>query len=455
MSIAMSHIPCFAITGHHRSATSLVASLLQSAGLNVGERLLGAHPSNKNGHYEDLDFLHFHIDVLNSQGFGDEGYVLRKSIEVPEQQVARARELIEARMRLGQPWTWKDPRTTLFLDFWKGMIPHLGFLCIFRAPWEVVDSQFRRGHAIYRSNPKLAVQVWMTYNQVILEFADRFPDQCLLIEGPAIGANPALLMAAIAKKFGLALGPAANRFDRDSLVRIDSSHLPCVIRHFFPEAVDIYEQLRSRAEIVVCRDDPCENRSTVDSTIDWALQHWHDLRETQRQLQRTQNDIEEVKRQGKASLDEHLARCQELQRAQADIEEVKRQARASLDEHLAHCQERQALAEEMQRHKEQAEARLQEVQRDIDEWRRLKEQFESIATQLRHEKVSADALNRQQEESHACTRSLLRQTSTELAQAHRELSRTQDLLQRMESSKFWKLRRAWFKVKKRINRQAA
>ena len=43
--------PCFAITGHHRSGTSLVASLLQSAGLDIGERLMVANEYNKRGYF--------------------------------------------------------------------------------------------------------------------------------------------------------------------------------------------------------------------------------------------------------------------------------------------------------------------------------------------------------------------------------------------------------------------
>src|SRR4051794_10400370 len=60
--------PCFAITGHHRSGTSLIASMLQTGGLDIGSRLFGPSEANKPGHFEDMDFLNFHVDALRAQG---------------------------------------------------------------------------------------------------------------------------------------------------------------------------------------------------------------------------------------------------------------------------------------------------------------------------------------------------------------------------------------------------
>ncbi|MEY2858272.1 MAG: hypothetical protein RLZZ74_2584, partial [Cyanobacteriota bacterium] len=42
------------ITGMHRSGTSLTASLLQSAGVNLGDRLMSEDRGNSKGHFEDL-----------------------------------------------------------------------------------------------------------------------------------------------------------------------------------------------------------------------------------------------------------------------------------------------------------------------------------------------------------------------------------------------------------------
>ena len=44
------------IAGMHRSGTSLTASLFQSLGVNIGEKLLGPELGNIRGHFEDIAF---------------------------------------------------------------------------------------------------------------------------------------------------------------------------------------------------------------------------------------------------------------------------------------------------------------------------------------------------------------------------------------------------------------
>jgi hypothetical protein len=429
MGTDTTHIPCFAITGHHRSGTSLVASLLQSAGLDIGARLLGADPSNKYGHFEDIDFLSFHIDVLTSQGYCPEGYILQKTVHVPEQHRARAHVLVQARMDTGQPWGWKEPRTTLFLDFWQGLIPHLGFLLLFRSPWEVVDSQYRRGHAIFRTNPNLAIQVWKTYNEALLDFAERFPDQCLLVEGPAAGPDPSLLTAAMARKFGLAPGPVENRFDGEVMARHASSHLPLVIRHFFPDAIAIYEKLRARAELVVSEERLWEESLTAGAALDWAFQHWHDLRETERKLQGAQADLEQIRQrqeetrqqliklgEAQATAEQKLHRAHEegrqqlaqLELAQANLEESlreKRQAEAQARDHLTQFGQAQAAAEHLRHEKEQIQAQMRQQQRALADAegdnRQAREEAQQRLAQLEQAQIVIKLLRHAKEQAEA------------------------------------------------------
>jgi hypothetical protein len=41
-------------------------------------------------------------------------------------------------------WGWKEPRATLFLDFWRATLPDLKFLALYRHYAQVVDSLLRR-----------------------------------------------------------------------------------------------------------------------------------------------------------------------------------------------------------------------------------------------------------------------------------------------------------------------
>ena len=58
----------FIIAGMHRSGTSLTAALVESAGVNIGEDLIGALPSNQIGHFENKDFMLLNETILNEAG---------------------------------------------------------------------------------------------------------------------------------------------------------------------------------------------------------------------------------------------------------------------------------------------------------------------------------------------------------------------------------------------------
>lgn len=70
----------FVVTGMHRSGTSFSTSLLQSAGLDIGQRLIGPRKDNVKGFFESIDFVEFHESVLRSQNLNEIGWTLQKKL---------------------------------------------------------------------------------------------------------------------------------------------------------------------------------------------------------------------------------------------------------------------------------------------------------------------------------------------------------------------------------------
>ncbi|NEP01149.1 MAG: glycosyltransferase [Symploca sp. SIO2E9] len=288
----------------HRSGTSLTASLLQSAGVDIGQRLMGAGNSNLKGHFEDLDFVEFHEGVLHSQGISKEGWTLQSSIQVQEQYLDKAKSIIQQRS-LKSTWGWKDPRTILFLNFWHELIPEAKFLLIYRSPWEVVDSLYRRSDQVFHNNPNLAVDIWVNYNQAIIDFYDNFSDQCAILNIKQIALNPKSLLETVANKLDIPISSTASLYEQTLLnEQISNSHRPTLIKHYFTEAFDLYQQLNARA-----KQNDCALLS-LDSSLDlesfklpsykaWVLQDWLEVRTLERefklsnsQLQQTQVELE-------------------------------------------------------------------------------------------------------------------------------------------------------------------
>lgn len=239
--------PPLVVTGMHRSGTSLAASLVAGAGIDVGRQLMGASRGNERGHYEDLDFYEFHARVLRAHGAGAEGFACVESLSVPESLRPAAAALVEARAQAGVPWGWKDPRTCLFLDFWGDLVPEARFLFVFRSPWDVMDSLFRRGDEVFAANPAHAARVWLEYNRRIVDFLRRNRTRSLLVEVGQLAADPAGVFAAIRSRLVVPVGQPPERFERELLARDETAARASLVACFLPEAVALYDEMRGLA----------------------------------------------------------------------------------------------------------------------------------------------------------------------------------------------------------------
>jgi len=203
-----------AVAGMHRSGTSLIASMLSDARIDLGSNFIAANRHNKPGYFEDRRFVDLHDALLAANGTDWALSGSPKSMRVPDDLRIRARELIrervaEAAQRVvpdrtgassgGSSWGWKDPRTTLFLDFWLEMLPSLSVVVPFRDAASVVASLRRRrdlpmqhhfrgawplrklGFPMTRDGA--AIRLWEAYNVHALACARRFPGRVVFIDG--------------------------------------------------------------------------------------------------------------------------------------------------------------------------------------------------------------------------------------------------------------------------------
>ncbi|MBM4430074.1 MAG: glycosyltransferase, partial [Chloroflexi bacterium] len=110
-------------------------------------------------------------------------------LSVPPALERQAEKLLAREFAGRALWGWKDPRTTLFLEFWARLLPSARWLFTVRRPAEVVASMLTRGDLRRCSaNPlrraSLALQLCVEYNRRILQFARAHPHDCLLLWVP-------------------------------------------------------------------------------------------------------------------------------------------------------------------------------------------------------------------------------------------------------------------------------
>jgi len=205
------------IAGMHRSGTSMIAKYLNTAGLKLGDSLLSANEHNPHGYFEDTEFVTLHGKILKDackdgfKGWPDWGYTedLKFDKSAIEKYRVEAKKLI-SKKSAASIWGWKDPRSTLLLDFWLDLLPNAKVLGIYRNPWEVKQSMVNLNSEVFSENPNYAYEIWALYNFKLLAFANQYPDKLILVNSNAFIQNPKKLTEVIQDKWDF-------KFDRNKV----------------------------------------------------------------------------------------------------------------------------------------------------------------------------------------------------------------------------------------------
>jgi hypothetical protein len=136
------------ILGMHRSGTSLITKWLHQCGLEVGRNLLGAGLGNKEGHFEDTEFYHLHMQILRDNNLHDSGILTNPVINLSDARKEEIKKVIAGKNQSFEQWGWKDPRTCLFLDFYREILPDAYYFVVVRDYHSVIISLLIRTFAL-------------------------------------------------------------------------------------------------------------------------------------------------------------------------------------------------------------------------------------------------------------------------------------------------------------------
>jgi glycosyltransferase involved in cell wall biosynthesis len=259
----MSHLPSrpVIITGMHRSGTSLTASFLADLGVHLGNQQLRSDRTNPLGFFEDVGFVELQGRILaaatqeGNGGHRDWGWTESESFDrrcLPAYWPF-AQDLVSARATGPGPWGWKDPRTSLLLDFWDDVFAGQAvYVLLYRLPWEVADSIQRLGATVFLENPEYALRIWSFYNRQVLDFYERHSDRAILVNSNVLQRNPGAFVDLLRNKLHLDLGDAP--FDNVWQQRLFRSFGPddpliSLTAATSPECCRLLSQLDSHADL--------------------------------------------------------------------------------------------------------------------------------------------------------------------------------------------------------------
>jgi hypothetical protein len=181
---------CILVIGMHRSGTSATSGLLCALGLNGPVTAVRMRPtqSNEKGFFEAKILNRFDERLLvHLGGTWDAPRNLPPGWENDPGLEPYKSEAVElfAKAFGPRPIAWKDPRTSVLLPFWRGLIePPLAAVFVYRHPYEVASS--------LRSRDKLRITTgfasWERHIRMSARDLDGIPTYCMnyetLLESP-------------------------------------------------------------------------------------------------------------------------------------------------------------------------------------------------------------------------------------------------------------------------------
>ncbi len=143
--------PIFVVVGMHRSGTSLCANILHALGVDMGSGDSNISSANARGHWERPEVVEFNDRIFAAfqRTWSQSSHVLSmpqhwtRSNAVNEMR-CEAASWLSRELDKSVPFGFKDPRTTLLLDFWNMVFADVGvspwYVFCFRNPAQVVRS---------------------------------------------------------------------------------------------------------------------------------------------------------------------------------------------------------------------------------------------------------------------------------------------------------------------------
>jgi hypothetical protein len=210
----MTHKVPIAITGMHRSGTSMITRALHDAGLHLvgtgAEELVDAAEDNPEGFWENKAIVACNDELLEATGgaWDNPPRLPPAAVDDPRvEHVAEASTSALAALREHDHWGFKDPRTCLTAAYWLDLEPELRFIVCVRHPLEVALSLKRRNQNSY----SLGLELWERYYAAVL---DQVPaERRMVTHYDTFFVDPEGEMARLCAFAGLAAAPPRVRSD--------------------------------------------------------------------------------------------------------------------------------------------------------------------------------------------------------------------------------------------------
>lgn len=191
------------ISGMHRSGSSMITKLLIECGLYTGpkHKLIPPQPDNPMGFWENIDFVSLNDAILFRLGGGWDFFPIHikpgwEKNHLFDKLKIKARELVEL-FKNYNICGWKDPRSSLTINFWENIFPELRVVMCLRNPLDVSLSLQKRNN----NSIPFGLNLWEIYNRQLISNIN--PERIVITHYDSYFIDPIKEVKRITDKLGI------------------------------------------------------------------------------------------------------------------------------------------------------------------------------------------------------------------------------------------------------------
>jgi hypothetical protein len=321
-----------AITGMHRSGTSMVTRALHDSGLHLigsgAEELIDAAEDNPEGFWENKAIVACNDELLEATGGSWDNPPALPPQAVDDARVAHIAEPATAAiagLSEHDHWGFKDPRLCLTASYWLDLVPDLRFIICVRHPLEVALSLKRRNQNSY----SLGLALWERYYATVLARVPR--DHRIVTHYDTFFSDPEGEIARLCAFAGLDAAPPRVRSD----LRHHTIGVGLTDAGASPSLRALYADLCREAGAPVAPEQPADEGRVRRLILDGAVAERH-AEQRQAAIDRLEEREAELRGQFQERERQSRDRVQELERQLRDrVQELERDRVAAEAEHRA------------------------------------------------------------------------------------------------------------------------
>lgn len=170
-------------------------------------------------------------------------------------------------------WGWSDNNAINLLEYWANFDDDIGFILVYDKPNYIIQNLLNNNNNLNQdeltilSSIEKNLNIWLQYNQAILDFYYKYPTRCLLVNGEQVTYAHQSYIESVSNKITSKIEPLPSEGNNINYTPIVSSTTDFLIQQIlnqdYQNYVSFFETLQKSSDISLLDSQTKTNKSHI------------------------------------------------------------------------------------------------------------------------------------------------------------------------------------------------